>query len=182
MNNDVSMSWVAPNALNTYGSQLARILHACVHDGASVGFITPWSIEDSLAFWIRQVYPAVKSGSRYLLIGEVDGQIAGTVQLVCDTFPNQAHRADVSKLLVHPTFRKRGIARSLMGALERNAADKQRSLLTLDTISGSAAEFLYLSIGFKKAGEIPDFARAPLENRLEPTTFMYKTLPTRSML
>lgn len=176
MTDQISLKWVAAPTLETYGDQLAAVLHACVHDGASVGFIAPFSMEDSLEFWTDTVFSAVKAGTRFLLIAEIRHSVVGTVQLVSDKVPNQAHKADVSKLLVDPVFRNRGIAKSLMKALELMAIDKNRSLLTLDTISGSTAELLYRSLGFVKAGEIPDYARAPLENRLEPTTIMYKAI------
>lgn len=174
MTDPTSLKWLSRGTLDTYGEPLARVLHACVLDGASVGFVTPYELDDSLAFWTDNVFPAVNSGSTYLLIAERNAQIVGTVQLVCGTVPNQRHRADVSKLLVDPDCRRHGIAKSLMKMLEAKAVEENRSLLTLDTISASNAEGLYLSLGFIKAGEIPDYARAPLENRLEPTTLMYK--------
>ena len=33
-------------------NELAGVLHACVHSGASVSFILPFGIEDSKAFWL----------------------------------------------------------------------------------------------------------------------------------
>ena len=82
--------------------QLSALLHACVHHGASIGFILPFSSCDSDAFWTGNVLPAVARGSRLLLVAELDGAIAGAVQLDWDTPPNQAHRAEVRKLLVTP--------------------------------------------------------------------------------
>ncbi len=156
--------------------RLADILFACVQDGASVGFITPFSISESRAFWTHKVRPALVSGRRQLFVAIDDDSISGTVQLDFDTFPNQRHRADVGKLLVDPGFRRRGTARALMIELEKSAAQIDRSLLTLDTITGSPAERLYRSLGYESAGEIPGYARHPHENSLEPTHYMYKHL------
>jgi ribosomal protein S18 acetylase RimI-like enzyme len=98
------------------------------------------------------------------------------VQLSTDTPPNQPHRAEVTKLLVHPDFRRRGIARALMAELEVRAAALKRTLITLDTRTGDSAEPLYASMGYKTVGTIPDFCVDPFGERLYPTTIMYKTL------
>ena len=103
-------------------------------------------------------------------------RIVGTVQLELEMPPNQKHRAAVAKLLVHPTARRRGIARALMLALEDVARSEGRTLLTLDTVSGSGAELLYRSLDFIEAGVIPRYARGALTPELEGTTIMYKEL------
>jgi GNAT superfamily N-acetyltransferase len=122
---------------------LGGVLHACVHAGASVSFVLPFSREDAKAFWHDQVLPAVKAGSRRVLLARLAGQIIGTVQLDLATPPNQPHRAEVKKLPVHPDGRRRGIARSLMGAVEEEAREARRTLLTLDKVTGGFAERLY---------------------------------------
>ncbi|WP_374575681.1 N-acetyltransferase family protein [Phenylobacterium sp.] len=155
---------------------LAKVLHACVHAGASVGFILPFELADARRFWAEAVLPSLARGGRRLFIARLDGEAVGTVQLCLETMPNQAHRADVSKLLVHPKARRRGIARALMLALEAAALDEGRSLLTLDTRSGDAAEPLYLSLGYELAGRYPGYARAPDVNELEATSLMFKAL------
>ena len=156
--------------------QLSALLHACVHDGASIGFILPFDSDDSDAFWTGNVLPAVARGSRLLLVAQLDGAIAGAVQLDWDTPPNQAHRAEVRKLLVHPAFRRRGLARQLMQAVEDRARALPRQLLTLDTRTHDHAEPLYRSLGYKTAGVIPGYALAPEGGRLDATTVMYKQL------
>lgn len=156
---------------------LGDVLHACVHAGASVSFVLPFSREDALAFWHDKVVPAVKAGSCYVLVARnAEQKIVGTVQLDLATPPNQPHRAEVRKLLVHPKARRRGIARALMLALEEQAREARRSLITLDTVTGAFAEPLYLSIGYVPAGVIPRYARRPDSPELEATTVMYKEL------
>jgi len=156
---------------------LGALLHACVHAGASVGFVLPFSPADSEAFWQTQVRPAVAAGTRRLLVIRQDGRIAGAVQLDHDTPPNQPHRVEVRKLLVHPDFRRRGIARALMLELERIVRTLGRSLITLDTRSGGAAEPLYAALGFRTVGVIPAYAVDPIDPcRVDSTTVMYKIL------
>ena len=156
---------------------LSGVLHACVHAGASVSFVLPFSREDARAFWQEQVLPAANTGSRRVLLARLAGRIVGTVQLDLATPPNQPHRAEVKKLLVHPDARRRGVARSLMIALEDQARTARRSLLTLDTVTGGAAEPLYLSLGYVAAGAIPCYAFNFDRSNVESTTVMYKQLP-----
>jgi hypothetical protein len=63
-----------------------------------------------------------------------------------------------------------------MLAVEQVARAEGRTLLTLDTRQGDAAEPLYLSMGFVLAGVIPRYARGPLEPDLEATSIMYKEI------
>ncbi len=155
---------------------LADVLHAAVHGGAGVSFFTPFAIEDARAFWVEKVLPSVRAGTQRMLVARLDERIVGTVQLELEMPPNQKHRAGVAKLLVHPDARRRGIARQLMIALEALARAEGRTLLTLDTVTGSGAEDLYTSLGYSTAGVIPRFARGALTPALEDATFMYKEL------
>ena len=120
--------------------------------------------------------PGVRDGTRRVVLARADDRIVGTVQLVFPSPPNQRHRADVAKLLVHPAARRHGIARALMTRLHEIAAAAGRTLLTLDTVTGSGAEALYTSLGYVTVGVIPRYARAALTPELESTTIMYKEI------
>jgi len=164
---------LSPASDEDYLNGLGPLLHACVSDGASVNFIQPFSLGDSRAFWFETVRPAVFAGKRVLLAAYMEDALVGSVQLICDTPPNQPHRAEISKLLVHPACRRRGIARALMIEIERRAVERARSLLTLDTAS-AGAEALYRSLGYETVGRIPGYSRHPFEDRCESTTIMFK--------
>jgi ribosomal protein S18 acetylase RimI-like enzyme len=155
---------------------LSEVLHAVVHDGAGVSFILPFSLDEARAFWREKVLPGVHARTRRLIVARRGTRIVGTVQLELAWPPNQQHRADVAKLLVHPVARRRGIARALMLELEAIAQAEGRTLLTLDTWTDGNAEALYRSLGYTVAGVIPRFARGSLTPDLEPTTIMYKEL------
>jgi hypothetical protein len=154
----------------------ATLLHDCVHAGASIGFILPFSRDDARAFWRDKIAPGLSAGARRLLVARHEGMLAGTVQLGLDVMPNQRHRGDVSKLMVHPDARRHGIARRLMAELERIARAEGRTLLTLDTREADAAEPLYRSLGYHAVGVIPRYARAPESDRLDGTVIMFKEL------
>jgi ribosomal protein S18 acetylase RimI-like enzyme len=155
---------------------LGEVLHAVVHMGAGVSFIVPFSVDEARAFWLDTVLPAVRAGTRRVVVARWGARIVGTVQLDLAVPPNQRHRAEVAKLLVHPAVRRRGVARALMLALEAIAQSEGRTLLTLDTWTGGSAEPLYRSLGYLTAGVIPRYARGSLTADLEATTIMYKEL------
>ncbi|EKJ7939804.1 GNAT family N-acetyltransferase, partial [Pseudomonas aeruginosa] len=94
--------------------ELAEVLLDCVEGGASVSFMWPLPRERALAFW-HGVGESVAGDERLLLVAEAEGRIVGTVQLLLDQPPNQPHRADVAKMLVHRRARRRGIGEALMG-------------------------------------------------------------------
>jgi GNAT superfamily N-acetyltransferase len=155
---------------------LAEILHAVVHLGAGVSFVVPFSLDEARAFWNDTVLPGARARTRRVVVARLDSRIVGTAQIDMAVPPNQRHRAEVVKLLVHPTARRHGIARALMLALESIALAQNRSLLTLDTWTGSHAERLYESLGYTTVGVIPRYARGSTTTALEPATIMYKEL------
>lgn len=157
---------------------LAEILHACVADGAAVSFVLPFGLDDARAFWRDNVFPQVESGATRLFVAVDDEEVRllGTVQLGIDMPPNQPHRADLKKLLVHPRARRRGIARAMIEQLEIEAASLGRSLITLDTRTGDVAEHLYRSMDYAVSGVIPDFSLDVEGTRLDATTVLYKRL------
>ena len=155
---------------------LGDVLHSTVRAGGSVSFVLPFSIGDARAFWRDRVLPGVRAGTRRVLVARDGERIIGTVQLDLATPPNQPHRADVLKLLVHPDARRQGVARALMLEVEAIARAEGRTLLTLDTVTGGSAERLYLSLGYVAVGVIPGYARPPAGGELEPTTILYKVV------
>ena len=159
---------------------LAEILHAVVHMGAGVSFVVPFSLDDARAFWVDKVLPGTRARTRRVVVARLDAAIVGTAQIDLMVPPNQQHRAEVVKLLVHPSARRRGIARALMVELEAIALAERRTLLTLDTWTGSYAERLYQSLGYTTVGVIPRYARGSLTPALEPATIMYKELAPAS--
>lgn len=154
--------------------ELAEVLADCVTGGASVGFMAPYGPADALPFW-QDVAAAVGQGSTLLFAAERDGRIVGTVQVGIRQMPNQPHRADVKKLLVMTSERGRGLARALMAAAEEEAARCGKTVLVLDTATGSPAETVYERLGWQRAGVIPDYALYP-DGRYCATTFFYKRI------
>ena len=153
---------------------LADLLIDSIDGGASVSFMHPLAPAKARAFW-RRVADGVAAGERALLVAEDDAGIVGTVQLVLEQPENQPHRADLAKMLVHRRARRQGLGTALMQAAEQLARDCGKTLLVLDTVTGSDAERLYARLGWVRVGEIPDFALLS-RGGLWGTTVFYKKL------
>jgi GNAT superfamily N-acetyltransferase len=154
--------------------QLAAVLVDCVEGGASVSFMAPFSQGEALAFF-RKVASSVATGDTVLLAAKLDGKIIGTVQLGLDTPPNQPHRADVKKMLVHRAARGHGIGADLMARVEEEAKRRGRWLVVLDTVPGDNGYRLYRRAGWTESGVIPDYAMFP-DGRLCDTALFWKRL------
>jgi GNAT superfamily N-acetyltransferase len=152
---------------------LALLLVDAVDSGAGVSFLAGLTEGEAEAWW-RSVLASSSERAIILIARDADG-IVGTVQLQPAWAPNQPHRADVAKLLVHRRARRRGIGRALMHALEQAASAAGFTLLLLDTCKGYDAERLYASTGWVRVGEVPGFALNP-DGTLCDTVFFYKHL------
>lgn len=154
---------------------LADVLLDCVAGGASVGFMWPLSRDNALGFW-RGIAGSVARNERVLLAAEdAAGTIVGTVQLITDMPDNQPHRGEVAKMLVHRSARRQGLALRFLAAVDDAARDAKKSLLVLDTSTGSDAERLYERAGWLRVGVVPNFALMP-DGTLCGTTFFYRVL------
>lgn len=161
--------------IDDFAAMLARSVAA----GASIGFVQPFTEADAAEFWLTRVLPMVEKQASILFAARKSdrGPVIGTAQLVLPSMPNQTHKADVAKMMVHPDYRRQGIADRLMAELIDEAEQRRFRLLTLDTRTNDDAQPLYAKHGFAVAGEIPGFAIDPDDpNKLDGTTYMYKWL------
>jgi GNAT superfamily N-acetyltransferase len=153
---------------------LVALLQDAVHSGSSVGFLPPLTLERAEEYWLETLNE-VAQGTRILLVSSEAGEVTGTVQLSLATKQNGLHRAEVQKMLVHTSFRSRGIGHALMGAAEETARAAGRTLLVLDTEQDSVAERLYEKCGYTRAGIIPQYALSAQGNLISTVVF-YKLL------
>ena len=162
-------------ALDAAGIEaLAGLLIDCVEGGASVNFMHPLGRTRAVEFW-RGIAAGVAAGGRALLVAEDAEGLCGTVHLVLAQPENQPHRTEVTKMLVHRRARRRGLGAALMRAVEATAWECGKTLLVLDTVTGSDAARLYERLGWERAGEIPGYALMP-RGGLVAATFYYRRL------
>jgi ribosomal protein S18 acetylase RimI-like enzyme len=90
--------------------------------------------------------------------------LVGVVQLLTpltalDTGP---FRAEIEMLMIHPSYRRIGLAKRLMQALETVAMERGRTLLTLGTTKDSIAETkFYPGMGYEVLGVLRGYAYPP---------------------
>lgn len=166
--------WTAQD-IRTHGDALIELLRDAVDNGSSVNFLAPLDLATASAFWDK-VADDVAAGQRIALVALEGEQIVGCTHLVLAMQPNGRNRAEVQKVLVHSSARRRGIARMLMTAIEDEARKANRTTLVLDTEQGSAAEKLYETVGYTRVGVIPDFAYNHDGSQMINSVFFYKLL------
>lgn len=155
-------------------AELSDILVDAVAHGASVNFLAGFSDDEGRAFWRSQL-PDIAGGGRRLLVAEDGARLVGTAMLAFAHQPNAPHRAEIGKMLVLSSARRQGVGRRLLAAAEAAAREAGRTLLLLDTETGSAGDLLYRSLGWTEVGRVPDHAFTA-DGRLAETTVFYKRL------
>jgi len=160
--------------LEEHLDELAAVLADCVDGGASVGYLAPFSPAQARAE-LEGMAAEVDRGRRLLLAAFDGGRVVGTVQVILALPPNQPHRGEIAKLLVHRTARRRGVARLLMERAESEASAEGKTLLVLDTVTGDPAERLYERLGWTRVGVIPGYALYP-DGRPCDTTVFWKAV------
>jgi GNAT superfamily N-acetyltransferase len=171
---EIEIRRLRPGELDRHLDGLADVLADCVAGGASVSYMWPFSREQA-----REAFDAfaadAERGRRLILVAFDGDRLVGTVQVTLALPPNQPHRGEIAKLLVHRSARGRGVAQLLMEHAEAEARAEGKSLLVLDTVTGSAAERLYERLGWTRVGVVPGFALYP-DGRPCDATFFWKTL------
>jgi GNAT superfamily N-acetyltransferase len=154
---------------------LAALLVDAVRGGASVNFLADVT-EEQAAGWWRKRSEGIGDGSITLFTAiDADGRLVGSTLLMRSTNPNSPHRADIGKVLVHRTARRRGVGAALMAAAEARARAEGRWMLILDTVTDSPAALFYEALGWVRVGVIPDYA-LDTAGVPEAATYYYKDL------
>jgi ribosomal protein S18 acetylase RimI-like enzyme len=148
----VELDW--PERLD---EELAEEIHAVVVDvvssGGAVGWLTPPDRQACDA-WVTEVL----TGGGSLVVARVDGRVAalGTwSRLPAEVL---AHNGEIRRVMVHRSARGLGLGRRVTTALIDSARAAGVEQLLCDVRGNNhAAVALYLSIGFREYGRLPDF-------------------------
>ncbi|WWC69812.1 uncharacterized protein I206_103755 [Kwoniella pini CBS 10737] len=192
----VRLERVTPDTLKLYAPRLAAIMcQQIVRQNRSINFLHPFTTAQAIELFDNVGSSLVKEGPgrktmwvARLPEGEtglpsidMDGKeteyadILGTVQLSYHFSPNGVHRSEVGKLIVDDRYERRGIARTLMEELHREAKANGSTLCLLDTEAGYAEHF-YVKMGWTLAGHVPGYAQTPDGTEKRGAAFMYKLL------
>lgn len=146
--------------------QLVEISQLVILDGGAIGWTNAIDAHELASYW-ETTAEKVRKGACVLAIAETTSQIIGTAQLHVPLRPEHStagHAGTLSKVFVHPNFRRLGIGRELLRCLEDEA--KVRGLTTIELsvrINQIGAIGLYESLGYSRWGEQPYYAKLGLE-------------------
>ncbi|KAH6678726.1 acyl-CoA N-acyltransferase [Halenospora varia] len=157
--------------------ELVRLLQECVHDGHSMGFLSPLSVEEAKAYWLDASIQVAKSQTHLFIVmsatqsATASPEVLGTVQLAGSPKPSHSHRAEVNKLIISSSYRRKGLARKLMEEVESLARELGRDVLTLTTAKDSDAREMYLKMDWDEFGVCKDYAQRPDGKRADVSFF-----------
>ena len=154
---------------------LGALLKDAVDGGASVNFLAGVTSEQTRAWWAARRDAVADGTSTVFVARDVDDRIVGSTLLERSRNPNSPHRAEIGKVIVHRSMRRRGVGRALMAAAEACARAEGRWMLVLDTVTGSPAAAMYESLGWVTVGTIPGYA-LDVDGVPEAATYYYKDL------
>ncbi|KAE9394344.1 acyl-CoA N-acyltransferase [Gymnopus androsaceus JB14] len=182
MASHITVAPCAPSAYRSIIPQLAMLLKSCVDDNITMNFVQPFSIEDASKFWLSMEENIIK-GKQFVIIAQEDSTdsdgvpiVLGCVILNLSQTPNAGHRGEVGKMIVGKEHRKRGIGKILMDCMEEVSRKNNRTVLVLDTQTGSGAEIFYERMGYNKVGVLPDVTLSPDRKQYTSCTFFIKKL------
>ena len=155
---------------------LAALIVDAVAGGASVNFLAGVTERETAAWWEARIGD-VGDGTitPFVAVARDDPRILGSTLVIRSRNQNSPHRAEIGKVLVHRSARRRGLGRALMAAAEDRARADGRWLLILDTEAGSAADTFYRALGWQVLGTMPNHAYRS-DGVLAPTTYFWKDL------
>ncbi|KAI8945641.1 acyl-CoA N-acyltransferase [Xylaria longipes] len=163
---------------------LAAIHAACIyHDGMVATFLPPLDNDKLLAYW-KEMIREVSAGTRLIIIKLDESEpgsaakgtnLKGVVMLRMPQTETFTHQGHLEKLMVSPSFRHRGAARTMIRLLETEAVNRGRKLIMLSTEVGSPAEEICPKLGYVKYGRVPGCSIGPSGNMLD-AVFFYKQL------
>ncbi|WP_245320503.1 GNAT family N-acetyltransferase [Bradyrhizobium lablabi] len=175
MTDDIQVRRIGADEVDQRLERLADILIDCVANGDSVSFLPPLTRRRARVYWRSVADAVICNGCALLAAEDGAGQIVGTTQMVPATSENQLHSARVVKVLVERSARRRGIGRRMLRAVSELARKEGKTLLTLSTTTGSAAERLYASSGWASSPGVcspltAHIARRPSSTSISDTT------------
>jgi GNAT superfamily N-acetyltransferase len=155
-------------------SELVGLLQDAVESGASVGFLAPLSTAEARNYWMAAL-SEVARGERVILLARDGVSIIGCAQLHLTARPNARHRAEIQKLVVHTQWQGKGLGRALLGAIEKVAIEKGRTLLLADAREGGYGDRLFARSGYTRVGLIPRYQRGS-DGHYDSTVIFYRSI------
>src|SRR5436305_8461016 len=152
---------------------LCEATESAITEGGGFGWLKPPPRQVLENYWKGVLLVP----ERRLVVGRLDGVIAGSAQLSRAPRNNEAQSSagTVTGAFVAPWARGRGIGRGIVREVERLARELGLTVLNLDLrASQRAALGLYESLGYQRWGTHP--CHAQVDSRIVPGHYYYKRL------
>ena len=152
---------------------LCEATESAIEEGGGFGWLTVPPRQTLEAYWKGVLLVP----ERRLVVGRLDGVIAGSAQLSRMPRNNeaQAFAGTVTSAFVAPWARGRGIARGIVNEIERLARELGLVVLNLDLRDTQRAAIgLYESLGYRRWGTHPCYAQ--VDGRIVPGHYYYKRI------
>lgn len=157
-------------------NDLCDAAEAAIRDGGGFGWLRPPEPDVLEAYWGG----VILIPERHLLVGRLDGVIAGSCQILTPTRNNEAQgfACNLTTNFVAPWARGHGLSAKLIEAAEDHARESGFQVLNLDVRETQIAAIrLYEGLGYVRFGSHPFYAR--VAGRDVAGHFYYKLLSPR---
>lgn len=132
-----------------------RMIDAVVELGGAIGWLSPPNRAETDR-WLDDVLVWTKAGQAALAVALLDGEVAAGGLWRRATGDVYRHRAELQKVMAHPTARGLGLGRRVVDALIADARTAGVELLTLGARGNNhGAIELYEDLGFREWGRLP---------------------------
>jgi len=152
---------------------LCEATESAINEGGGFGWLRPPPRQVLENYWKGVLLVP----ERRLVVGRLDGVIAGSAQLSRAPRNNeaQAFAGTLTGAFVAPWARGRGMGRRIVREVEQLAGELGLAVLNLDLRdTQKAAIGLYEGLGYRRWGTHPVYAR--VEGRIVPGHYYYKLL------
>ncbi len=152
---------------------LCEATESAIAEGGGFGWLKPPPRQVLENYWKGVLLVP----ERRLVIGRLDGVVAGSAQLSRAPRNNeaQAFAGTLTSAFVAPWARGRGLGRGIVSEIERLARELGLAVLNLDLRDTQRAAIgLYESLGYRRWGTHPVYAR--VDGRIVPGHYYYKRL------
>ncbi|AUX23374.1 GCN5 family acetyltransferase [Sorangium cellulosum] len=166
---DIEIAWVEEIDAR-FAGEIRALFNAVLETEDVIGFPGPLRGGEAEPFF-EGVRLDVRLGRKRALVVRSCGELVAMVLLSQNGQPNCRHLGEVSKCMIHPRHRGRGILEAGLRALCARCHELGIEVLTLDVRKGTRAEGLWRRLGFSPFGELPDYAR--VGGRTEAGVFMW---------
>jgi ribosomal protein S18 acetylase RimI-like enzyme len=154
---DIDVEWITAFDRDTVLG-IAALVNFAVSDGGTLGYARPLQPHeaDSLVGALRR---RVIDGEAHVLLGRSAGTPVMMAVLSLNEMHNCRHRAELSKGIVHPSFRGTRLVELALGKIVERAELLGVEQLVLDVREDSRAHRLWKRFGFATYGVLEDYAR-----------------------